>query len=340
MNDYRYTLEPGSKKFHCPECEQKRFVRYIDRETGNYLPEHYGRCDREINCGYHLNPLADGYRSSDKKYTLRPKPRNAPDHHSALTATLPILEVFADTMNLEGYDINQFIHNLRFGEQHPFSNEDVSKVIFLYGLGTIMEGYRKGAITFPFFDIDDNLRAIQVKQFDRDNHTTGTDYIHSIIEKQHREQGKALPNWLQTYLKADKKVSCLFGEHLLAKYPNSTIALTEAPKTAIYGTLYRGFPDNPDNPIWLAVGALSYFTLDRVQVLKNRKVILFPDLSKDGIAFRKWQEKAIRFQEEVPGLIIEISDLLEKNCSEQEKEKGFDIADYLRKMNWEKIKNG
>src|SRR5690554_4535334 len=59
--EYRYTLEKGSKKYHCPECNKKTFVRYIDTETGNYLPEQYGRCDRENNCAYHLNPYKDGY---------------------------------------------------------------------------------------------------------------------------------------------------------------------------------------------------------------------------------------------------------------------------------------
>ncbi len=61
MNKHRYTLEKGSKKYHCPDCNKKTFVRYIDTETGDYLPEQYGRCDRESKCSYHLNPYLDGY---------------------------------------------------------------------------------------------------------------------------------------------------------------------------------------------------------------------------------------------------------------------------------------
>ena len=58
---HRYILEKGSKKHHCPDCNKKAFVLYIDTETGDYLPEQYGRCDRESKCSYHLNPYLDGY---------------------------------------------------------------------------------------------------------------------------------------------------------------------------------------------------------------------------------------------------------------------------------------
>jgi hypothetical protein len=58
MSKQRYILENGSKKYVCPKCNKKAFVRYIDTETGEYLPEQYGRCDRESKCNYfNLPPL-------------------------------------------------------------------------------------------------------------------------------------------------------------------------------------------------------------------------------------------------------------------------------------------
>ena len=57
MTQYRYQLDKSSKKFHCPECGKKRFVKYIDNETGEYTDSHYGRCDRETSCTYNLSPM-------------------------------------------------------------------------------------------------------------------------------------------------------------------------------------------------------------------------------------------------------------------------------------------
>ncbi|MFI8380603.1 PG0870-related protein [Leeuwenhoekiella sp. NPDC079379] len=53
---YKYTLEKKSVKHICPGCNKKRFVRYVDSETNEYLSHIVGRCDREVNCAYHYSP--------------------------------------------------------------------------------------------------------------------------------------------------------------------------------------------------------------------------------------------------------------------------------------------
>ena len=50
---YHYGLEKGSKKHICSKCGKKRFVLYVNKVTEEYLHSDVGRCDREINCGYH-----------------------------------------------------------------------------------------------------------------------------------------------------------------------------------------------------------------------------------------------------------------------------------------------
>ncbi|MBK8486098.1 MAG: hypothetical protein IPL31_17570 [Saprospiraceae bacterium] len=344
-NEYQYRLDKGSKKLPCPECLKRTLVRYVDHETGEYLPSHYGRCDRETNCNYHLNPYKDGFGKTYGNAETSSIPGIWKNTNNCLKLlnnnrfeNIPI-EILKQTLSLEGYDQNVFIQNLLHHIAFPFDLKDIEKIIVQYNLGTVCNGYRTGAITFPYIDIQNQVRTIQVKQFDQNNHTTGTDFLHSIIEKHHRRNNKEIPDWLKAYLKNEKIVSCLFGENLASKYPLNPIALVEAPKTAIYGTLYFGFPDNPVNLLWMAVYNLSSLSYEKCKVLKDRRVYLFPDLSKNGKAFEIWTMKAKELQERIPGIRIKVSDLLEINGEEAERSDGLDLGDYLIKLDWRKFRS-
>lgn len=353
---FRYRFEPRSQKHNCPDCQKKTFVRYVDSETGELLPEQYGRCDRECNCGYHLNPYRDGYARQNltpgtKGYPINGKKR-AFQGLSVQKPTLPYpipSEVLKST--LLGYNDNSFIQSLSSRITYPFEPTDITSIISLYNLGTITKGYRAGAVTLPFIDHSGFIRAIQVKQFDENCHTTGTDQIQSVLARYpFIEAGKSvfdpvtgkrrelLPDWLIKYSQNESKFTCLFGEHLLSKFPLNTIALVEAPKTAVIATLYLGFPMNPENLLWLAVGSLSYLNTERCKVLQGRDVILFPDLSKNGTAFLKWKNKANEMTEQMPGTRFSVSELLEQIASNQQRESGLDLADFLITQDWRKFR--
>jgi len=185
--EHRYIFEKGSKKHRCPECTKNRFVRYIDTGTGEYLPEQYGRCDRESKCGYFLNPYKDGYVKAIWEQKQRNKTDCKPQYPKQKKKPLnkpkrAFIPVNVLNRTRAGYEQNTFIQNLLTRVSFPFEVQDIEKVISLYHLGTVQNGYRAGANTFPFIDIQNKVRAIQVKQFDEQNHTTGTDFLHSIIE--------------------------------------------------------------------------------------------------------------------------------------------------------------
>ena len=346
---FRYGLEKGSKKHVCPSCNKRTFVKYVDTETGKYLPPQYGRCDRESKCSYHLNPYTSGYAKAvlnenkerpfidNKKQdqlSFISKPQGTPE-------TIYFdFETFKQTLQVDRYEQNSFIQNLLYNVRYPFDVKDVTKAIELYRIGTVVNGYMASGVTFPFIDEKGKVRAVQVKQFDKQNHTTGTGFLHSIIKNDYKRGGNTVPEWLESYDKQDGKVTCLFGEHLLSKYPSNPIALVEAPKTAIYATLYFGLPETPQDLVWLAVYNKSSFSFDKLKALEGRFVYVFPDLSKDGGTFNEWEQKAKEYERQLLNTRFVFSTLLEQLAIDEDKGKGYDIADYLIKHDWRRFRKG
>lgn len=82
--------------------------------------------------------------------------------------------------------------------------------------------------------------------------------------------------------------------------------------------------------LWLAAGSLNGISQSKMEVLKNKKIILYPDLGiigKNGSPFTIWESKCHYLKK--LGFDIEISDLLELNGTEKDRENGYDIADYF-----------
>ncbi|MDI9878059.1 DUF6371 domain-containing protein [Flectobacillus longus] len=340
---YRFILDKSSKKFFCNWCKSQTLVRYLDTQTGDYLPPEFGRCDKEVKCGYHLNPYIEGYSKQVTSleytnYQIPQKPVRVNQKEQTQTQEVILFDwdSFLETLVKNGYTENNFIQNLLQNVPFPFLKEDVAEVIKLYRLGTITKGYRRGATTFPFIDSEGGVRAIQVKQFDNLNHTLprGTDFLHSMLHREYDLKKIEYPNWLKEYLTQDKKVSCLFGEHLLKMFPQNPIALVEAPKTAIYGTLYFGLPHSYHDLVWLAVYNKSSFSFEKLRSLRGRNVLVFPDLSQHGKTFKEWNDKAENIKKQYPDIKFSFSDFLEKRAIEEDKIKGLDLADYLIKYDW------
>jgi hypothetical protein len=88
--------------------------------------------------------------------------------------------------------------------------------------------------------------------------------------------------------------------------------------------------------VWIGAGNLNGLTVEKSKVLKDRSVILYPDLSnpelpKEKQAFEIWSKRADEIRQRY-GCKIVVSDILEKNATDEEKRNGLDIADYLIKQ--------
>jgi hypothetical protein len=131
-------------------------------------------------------------------------------------------------------------------------------------------------------------------------------WVHSILKNSINPKLRLPDGWTLTH--------CLFGEHLLKQYPFNNVAIVESEKTAVICSSFWS------EYIWLATGGKSQLN-DRLQVLKGRKIVAFPDV--DG--YQEWKEKLFQ----VRGLDIMISDILEKNATEKDRINHVDIADLL-----------
>lgn len=255
---YRYEFEKGSKKHHCPRCTKKTFVRYIDNETGEYLPLEFGRCDRENNCGYFAYPEGEHSNTYEVKFTL-PPPTSYHD--------LNLL-----TQSGRNFKQNNFIQFLKT----LFSEDEVKAVILKYLIGT--SKLWNGATVFWQIDNKQNIRHGKIMLYNPDTGKRTKD-----------ANGKAYINSVRSTLKLKNfnLKQCLFGLHLINETETQTVALVEGEKTAIIMSLFK-----PEY-VWLATGSKQGFKYEMLKSLIGYKIIAFPDKSE----YSDWLDRAIELKE-------------------------------------------
>jgi hypothetical protein len=156
-------------------------------------------------------------------------------------------------------------------------------------------------------------------QIDRDG-VTRTGKVMKYLANGHRDKSDIFPvTWahkhpkLKHLFKGEELKQCLFGEHLLEKYPDKPVALVESEKTAVI--MSRIYPDH----IWLATGGSQGIKSDeRLAPLHGRKVLLIPDNGQ----YWNWKRIADKY-----GWLI--TDTLEKKAPFE----GADILDIIELLN-------
>lgn len=289
--NYRYQLERGGSKQICPACGQRRFVRYVDTETGEQVADDVGRCDREDSCGYHLRP-SEYFRQTGTRPTAGVMVRREPVPEPEPS----FIDIETAGRSLTGYEQNNFALWLCgiFGEESAF------RLVDAYHVGT--SKHWPGASIFWQQDVTGRIRGGKIMLYDAEtgrrvkvpfNHVT---WVHKAlkIEPYHLRQ-------------------CLFGEHLLATDAVKPVAVVESEKTAMVAA---GFM--PEF-IWTATAGKGNLKAEKLNLLRGREVTLFPDLG----AFKKWKAEV----DQMPG--VQVSEILERRASEADRVGGLDLADYL-----------
>ena len=127
-------------------------------------------------------------------------------------------------------------------------------------------------------------------------------WVHSMM----KQAGMLPKDW--------ELAQCLFGEHMLPLYPDKPVALVESEKTSIICAALM------PKYLWLATGGKSQLN-ERLNVLRGRKVIAFPDV--DG--FDEWTKKLSALE----GQDIIVSPLLQQEATPEDFANHIDIADWL-----------
>jgi len=324
---YPYTLQRyqgRATRYTCPACQQPHcFTRYLDTATGEPLDDSYGRCDHELNCGYHRSPYQDKPLKSLSGVpawqvnTAQPGPiTSAAWLAPPKTYTIPA-EMLTSSVQPGYYQSNALAKLLR----HQLGIGDADDLLRRFQVGT--SAYWRGACVFWLIDEHGRVRGGQVILYDETGHTVKTPYrhtcwVHTAYTKRCQQLGIPVPTWLADYTAYGQKSPCLFGLPQLASAPASQpVALVESAKTAMLATFYL------PQFLWLATMGLSNLTEERLRPLKGRAIWLYPDAG----AFEKWSQKAASLRR--LGYQIEVSDLLEKAVTPAGRQAGLDLADIL-----------
>ncbi len=320
-----------SSRYTCPSCgKAHEFTRFIDTQSGEFLPESFGICNRADKCGYRLTPYDKGANglSYSKEHWQASRMSSKKRRSSVSSRHLITLPEELLIRSLGHYEQNNFACLLR----ERWSEAEADKVIRAFEVGT--SRHWPGATVFWQRDELGRVRGGQVVLFDQNGHTAKlpdlsgglkrcTTWVHTALTHHFKRIGQSLPEWLIAYTAADvKKTPSLYGIQQLATAPlDQPVAIVEAPKTAIICSHY--FPES----VWMAVGSLGQLTTERLLPLRGRNITLFPDASTNGSAFKLWLAGAESLQH--VGLRVTVSDFLENRATEAQKTAGIDLADLL-----------
>lgn len=293
-------------RHQCPKCGDPHSFTYYLNDDGQPIDPTCGRCDHESECGYHYPPR-DYFRDhpTDKPATRNFIPKmQVPSNPPKPLCTIP----FKYVRQSASYNSTFVKFLCGLFDRYTLKSPTISRLGELYAIGATKDM----DIIYWQIDINGKVRTGKIMKYGEDGHRikdgNGVNWIHAKM----KTDGLLSDDWELT--------QCLFGEHLLnlSKNKDKVVAVVESEKSALIGAAC--FPQY----VWLATGGKSQLSIDKMKVLSGQTVIMFPDA--DG--FKEWKEKAKAFT----FCKVTVSDVLEKNATDEEKANKIDISDWLIKQ--------
>lgn len=360
MEVYKYTLDKGSKKFLCPNCTKKTFVLYVNTETGNYLPNEFGKCDREQNCKYHKAP------PKAKKYFLikllalkdiSSKAIKATDLNGIISI-VPKSQILEQSKNdcwiSEWFLKNSTIQYLTNEFKYNYSNvsDFINEVKQIIQSLPIAPSYHSLELLDKMYNEKqiDHLTEFLKMRFSKDDVfkatqnylITGTNicWFNSTVfwqidDKEQIHAGKVMQYDRFTGKRVKEPYNHINWLHKATKEPDFNL------NQCLFG-LHRITEDYQKtiaivesektaiimsillpHYIWIATGSKGNFKFEMLKPIKKRNIVSFPDKGE----YFNWLNKATELN--AIGFKIAVSEVLEQTDFKN----GFDLADYYLSLN-------
>ena len=194
---------------------------------------------------------------------------------------------------------------------HHFNSYHVQQLAEEYMLGAYDNGHYSDCVLFPSVDEKGRVHNVKVQHYCTDLESSA--FFHRTPD---------VCYWLGKRL-ADEGVvpkdavfdnNCLFGAHLLPRYPSVPVILVESPKNAVIGA--AAFPQF----LWLAAGSENMLSRQALQCLKGRLTLVYPD--RDAIP--TWTTELQKMEDITH---FQISTLCERVAPADQLK--YDVADYI-----------
>ena len=292
-------------KLTCPSCgKAKCFTPYVDVTTGNIIGPEFGVCDHVKKCGYKRSPTGKDLRDKDMFVSDKEVLKGFDDPMARELVETMDYGTMMETLTGRKSTLEMFLSWL-FGEERE------RKTAMMYKLGTTTLWNWKDCAVYWQIDKDWRIRTGKIMEYEIRRDESG-----NPMDVKRVKEPMDKVYWAHCLKGQDFALrQCLFGEHLLNYYPeNQEVNVVESEKTAIICNMAK------PKSLFMATGGLYNIRLDTMEVLKGRKIVLYPD---KGEAYERWREKA---RLDLHGLDVEISDFVEKAEGMPE---GADIGDII-----------
>lgn len=299
-NNDRISLSKKGKVI-CPSCGRKTFVDYIYSDGTPVASGECGKCDRADNCGVHIPPKQ--WFADNRPLTGYDRRKNNSQPQRRIEEPKPsFIDKAVMFESIGHYDLNPlaiFLHRVFDG---CAGADVVDSILQRYAVGTSSKW--GGATVYWQVDSLGNIRTAKVMGYDpitgKRNHSQNN-WVHSLMADRYPDF-----NLRQCYFgahvikRADREAEANNAErqrlNIKGKF-EPVIMLFEGEKAAIIMAIALKWGGAENTFIPLSANGCGGFnpTLEakrdrwnKLQALKGRKVVLFPDNGK----FAEWEAKA------------------------------------------------